>query len=134
MNYRIGDLGSMSREPCPCGRTLPMLSALEGRVEDVIFLANGDFVHPHRVLRGHKELGRVLRYQLIQHEAGRFEIKLQTVDRATYDRVVTGIVEDLRGLLGASVIIEAAYHEELRPSGSGKFRPVLSYYKPEHFV
>lgn len=31
LSYRIGDLGALSAEPCPCGRTLPVLQQLAGR-------------------------------------------------------------------------------------------------------
>jgi phenylacetate-CoA ligase len=31
LNYRIGDRGTLSPQPCPCGRSLPLLASLEGR-------------------------------------------------------------------------------------------------------
>jgi phenylacetate-CoA ligase len=37
LNYRLGDLASMPDKRCPCGRTQPLLSELEGRVQDVIY-------------------------------------------------------------------------------------------------
>ena len=36
LNYRIGDLGRISTEPCACGRTTQVLADLEGRVSEYV--------------------------------------------------------------------------------------------------
>jgi len=38
LRYRTGDLGSMTREPCPCGRTLARMTRIRGRIDDMIIL------------------------------------------------------------------------------------------------
>jgi phenylacetate-CoA ligase len=38
VRYRTGDLGSVSREPCSCGRTLARTSRVRGRLDDMIIL------------------------------------------------------------------------------------------------
>lgn len=75
----------------------------------------------------------ILRFQFIQHEPNRFELKLMTVDENLYHRIVKGMVEDLRTLLGKSAVIVCQYCEELRPPEGGKFRPVLSLCKNKLF-
>jgi phenylacetate-CoA ligase len=130
LNYRLGDVASFAKERCPCGRTLPLLSELEGRVEDILFLSDGDFIHPRAIWGVIKSREGVLKYQLIQHTMDHFELRLVTVDKSTYQQVVGGILVDLKNLLGTSAIIESVYHEELKPQEGGKFRPVLSLCKP----
>jgi len=130
INYRLGDVGSLSREECPCGRTLSLLSELEGRMEDTLFLQDGRFIHPRAIWAVIKKSEGVLKYQLIQHEPKRFELRLVTVDKDTYPLVADRILDGLKYLLGNSVIIESKYAEELKPQEGGKFRPVLSLCKP----
>jgi len=130
LNYRLGDVGSLSKEKCPCGRTLPLLSKLEGRVEDILFLQDGRFIHPRAVWAVIKKIEGVLKYQLIQHAPQRFELRLVTVDKDTYPLVVGGILDGLKELLGSSATIESAYFDDLKPKEGGKFRPVLSLCKP----
>ncbi len=130
LNYRLGDVGSLSKEKCPCGRTLPLLSELEGRVEDILFLQDGRFIHPRAIWAVIKKIEGVLKYQLIQHEPKRFELRLVTVDKDTYPLVVDRILDGLKDLLGSSATIESEYVEELTPQEGGKFRPVLSLCKP----
>jgi phenylacetate-CoA ligase len=127
LNYRLGDIAALSDRRCPCGRTLPLLASLEGRVEDVIYLRNGRFVYPGAVRDVMKHLEGVLQYQLIQLEADVFELKLATVDPDTFERVSGELLTALRRLLGDSACIEPVYHDErLEPGPSGKFRPILS--------
>jgi phenylacetate-CoA ligase len=131
LNYRLGDVASVSKETCSCGRTLPLLSELEGRVEDVIFLPSGEFVHPRAVWKIFKFRNEVLQYQLIQHEPKRFELNIVTADRDIYGRLIDDILADLRQLLGESATIESEYRHRLERQKGGKFRPVISMCKPE---
>jgi phenylacetate-CoA ligase len=131
LNYRLGDIASFSREKCACGRTLPLLSDFEGRVEDVIFLPNGKFIHPRAVWKVFKSRCEILQYQLIQHEPERFELRLVTANREIYERVTGDILADLKNLLGESTNTEAGYYRELEREKGGKFRPVISLCKPE---
>lgn len=41
IRYRIGDIAGVSLDPCPCGRSLPMLVELRGRTSDVFFDPDG---------------------------------------------------------------------------------------------
>lgn len=41
IRYDIGDLGSISGEPCPCGSALPRIVELQGRMTDVFFNSAG---------------------------------------------------------------------------------------------
>jgi phenylacetate-CoA ligase len=138
LNYRLGDLAALSDEPCPCGRTLRLLTGLEGRVLDVIWMPDGSFVHPveiwkvisHSLDEGGSGL---LQYQLIQHELALFELRLATVDRRAFDRMGDELVNSLRRLLGQSSVIEPVYYEERLPTDDrGKLRSVTSRVEPPH--
>ena len=130
LNYRLGDIASISKERCSCGRNLLLLSELEGRREDTLSLPDGRFIHPSAVWGVMRKRDEVVRYQFIQHEPKRFELRLMTVNRDIYQRVVDGILSDLKDLLGGeSITIESEFYEELRPQEGGKFRPVLSLCK-----
>ncbi len=126
LNYRLGDVASRSLRTCSCGRTLPLLTGLEGRVEDILVLPDGTFVHPMLIWSVFKSRPEVLRYQLIQHAGGHFELRLQTTDERTYQRLLPAILQDLTVLLDGSTSIEPAFYEQLEMPGTGKFRAVIS--------
>ncbi len=126
LNYCLGDVASLAINKCECGRISPLLSELEGRVEDILYLSSGGFVHPRAIWAVLSQRDDVLKYQLIQHEPERFELKLVTADYQSYQLVVGDVLIALRGLLGESAVIECEYATVLEPEASGKFRPVKS--------
>jgi phenylacetate-CoA ligase len=127
LNYQMNDLAALSGETCPCGRTLRLLRGLEGRVEDILTLADGRLVDPRSV---HNVLipEGLLQYQLIQHSPARFELRLATVDRDTFELTSRSVVPSLQRLFGPSAKIEAVYYADRLPTGPGdKFRAVISH-------
>ena len=48
LRYRTGDLASLSREPCACGRTLARISRIKGRTDDML-VVRGVNVFPSEV-------------------------------------------------------------------------------------
>lgn len=130
LNYRLGDVAALLDERCSCGRTFPLLSKLEGRVEDVIYLTGGAVIHPRLVwdvVKGHPG---VAQYQLVQLEGGRFALRLVTEEPERFEPLAAALASDLRRLLeGAD--IEPARYEALEPGAGGKFRAVVALPRPE---
>lgn len=126
LNYPVGDLGAIVAEPCPCGRSFRLLSELEGRVEDILRLPDGRFVHPRAVWQVFQGDPDVLQYQLTQHEPDRFALRLATVDVPGFERAEERARPLLHSLLGADTRIEASRVSESEPRGDGKFRAVSS--------
>jgi phenylacetate-CoA ligase len=124
LNYPLGDVARILPGRCDCGRTSRLLTALEGRVSEIVHLPDGSFVHPLALWAALKNVEGIVRYQLVQHEPERFELKLVTVDSETYERASPRIAADLStALRGAAV--EPTYHEALEQGRGGKFRPVV---------
>jgi len=133
LNYRLGDIGTISNEQCPCGRTLPVLSELEGRAEDIIYLPDGGLVHPRIIWSVIKQAPEVLQYQLIQHEPGKFELRIVTADEKTYRQVIPDLLSTLQDLLGRSARIDHGYYKEIERGSGGKYRAVISHCKRPGF-
>jgi phenylacetate-CoA ligase len=123
LNYPIGDVGALSDEPCPCGRTLRLLSELEGRVEDILTHPDGGAVHGRSVWAVFKDDRDVLQYQLTQLGPDRFALRLATLDEAAFARASARATDGLRRLLGDRARVEVSRREELEQR-EGKFRAV----------
>lgn len=122
LNYRIGDIGRLALDRCRCGRTGPRLAELEGRVDEILLLADGRLVTPIAVWSAVRATEGILRYQLVQREPERFELKLVTVDEQAFERIASRVVDALAPVLG-NARIDATRHDEL---GAGaKFRPIV---------
>jgi phenylacetate-CoA ligase len=44
IRYRVGDVGLMSGQNCSCGRSLPLLKRVEGRIADYVITPEGSFI------------------------------------------------------------------------------------------
>jgi phenylacetate-CoA ligase len=126
LNYRLGDLARMLPAPCRCGRTLPLMSFVEGRVNDWVRAPSGEPIHPQEVrLLIEREVG-ILRYQVIQRAPARFE--LLVVPRPSWDppSLRNRVAERLGDLLGGPVELRMSVVDDLPKTPSGKVRPVVS--------
>jgi len=48
LRYRTGDIATLDREPCPCGRTLARMSKVTGRADDMV-VVRGVNVYPSEI-------------------------------------------------------------------------------------
>jgi phenylacetate-CoA ligase len=126
LNYRLGDIASLSPVSCACGRTQPVLTNLEGRKEDVLFLPDGTFVHPRAIWSVFKSHPAVLNYQLIQLQPLRFELRITVADSNAISGAQESIVRSLKSLLGEDALIDIRLCENLIPGDGKKFRPVIA--------
>jgi phenylacetate-CoA ligase len=124
LNYRIGDLGRVTGERCACGRTSRRLIDLEGRVAEVMHLPNGNIVHQYSVAGIFRRFEGVIRYQLVQHEPDRFELRVMTVDRVAFEGIVDDLIGQFRELLGG-VAPDVVHEEPTQPDQQGKFRRLV---------
>jgi phenylacetate-CoA ligase len=123
IRYRVGDRVTLqgADDCCACGRRLPLLTSIEGRLDDMLFTKDG-----RRIGR----LDPVFKAQLPVHEA---QIVQETLDRIRVRYVPTAdytpaagrsIANRLRSRIGnVQVVMEQM--EELPRSANGKFRAVV---------
>ena len=124
IRYRVGDRGSLPADEatCSCGRGLPVIKAIEGRVDDVLYTRDGRRIG--RLDPVFKADMPIVEAQIIQETLDRVRIKY--VPAADY-KPETGemMAQRLRERMGAvEVILEAV--EEVPRTSSGKFRAVIS--------
>ena len=122
LNYRIGDRGALSNEPCPCGRSARLLLDLDGRVDDVIELADGSIVGAIGVQGAVGSVPGVLRFQLVQRAPTAFDLELSTIESADFEPVAEQAVAVLRPLLRGCEVRPVHRHEiPLAPGRKHRF-------------
>jgi phenylacetate-CoA ligase len=98
LRYRTGDLASLTREPCVCGRTFARMSRVLGRTDDMLII-RGVNVFPseiERALLGVPELGP--HYQLVVERPGHLDELTVQVEGAVDATVVRRRLHDALGL------------------------------------
>jgi phenylacetate-CoA ligase len=122
VRYAIEDWAAMSPDACPCGRTLPLLSALEGRTTDFIRTPEGKFISGAALtIKLIAEIPGVAQAQLVQDSLDwvRFRIvKGPDFTKASEEL----LLRRARELMGASVRISTEFCADIPSEPSGKFR------------
>ena len=123
IRYATGDVGVLSDQSCACGRTLPLLVSVNGRLADCLTLPDGEQLSPYVVTCAVEEVPGVRRFQVVQDEARSINVLLLDaeglVDLEHVRRVVS---EALHGRVSVTVQVTQTLDNE----PSGKFRVVKS--------
>ncbi|OGW62141.1 MAG: hypothetical protein A2V83_00015 [Nitrospirae bacterium RBG_16_64_22] len=125
IRYRTGDVGRWAEGPCPCGRSLPALAAVEGRTTDFLVARDGRRLHALSVIYILREMESVGRFRVTQEEVDRFVVEI--VPRGEW-----GEGDEMRirsrfdSLFGEPVRVEIVLRDDLPAGPSGKHRYVVS--------
>lgn len=123
IRFRLGDMATWDAEPCPCGRGMPVLREVLGRVEDVVVGPDGrEMVRFHGIFT---DQPHIREGQIIQETLTRIRVKVVPADGygATDADNITARMHQRLGT-GVEIIVEPV---ELIPrTKAGKFQPVVS--------
>ncbi len=129
LRFDIGDVARLDdRGPCPCGRRNGMvLQAIEGRVGDVTFDAEGNAVTVADLDAALARVPGLSGWQLDLPRPGEMRLRVQ-VDAGAARRACREARERLKLIYGEGARIEAAAARALQHEASGKMRFVRTAY------
>lgn len=119
IRYEIGDLAEVG-QPCPCGRSLPVITRIVGRARDMLTMTGGGKRYPYYGHNAMMAVRAIRQHQLVQTSAETIEIRL------VVSRPLSALEEEqirtiaLEGL-GYPFAITLSYVDEIRRDPSGKF-------------
>ena len=123
IRYRIGDVGTRSKHPCPCGRAGEVFLDVDGRVEDYVVTPDGRWIG--RMDHVFKEQLEIAEAQILQDDASAIEVRI--VPRAGFDAAAeTSVLNEIRMRLGEEIRIDLRRVREIPREANGKFRAVKS--------
>lgn len=124
IRYDIGDYAEVGG-PCPCGRGLPVLKHIMGRVRNMLTLPSGERLWPSFGDTGYTDIAPIRQFQFVQKTPGDLEMRLVA------DRPLTASEEEqLKNLvdsrMGHPFALTLTYHDEIARSAGGKFEDFKS--------
>ena len=126
LRYQLGDLAVATSRRCPCGRGLPLLERVIGRVQGVVLGTNGRYVPATFFAHFFKEYEyAVLRYQVVQEARTRVDFRIVRKSRFTSVTEVE-IRRALAEVLGADMAIQFEFVDTLPLGRTGKAQTVIS--------
>jgi len=129
LRYDIGDIGLASEAVCQCGRGLPLMESLEGRVVDELIMPDGKRTHPDffYAVMGHlTHVGLVIKQYKI-YQVALDQLKIEIVKGPDFsDETLKYIDKTLHQFLGSGMDIRYEFVSDIARDRSGKLRYFVS--------
>ena len=134
IRYQIGDMGVLSDQDCPCGRGLPLLEKIEGRIADYVVTPRGELISGISLTENFAVLVQgIAQLQIVQEEIDRFVFRI-----VKGPEFGPGCLHQIRLLVterfGNDVRYECEFVEHIPQEPSGKYRFCISKVKKETFT
>ncbi len=129
IRYRVGDLAEAMDEAkeCPCGRGLPRVGRIEGRVQSLVIGAQGRVMPGSFFLHVLKDYDYLVRqFQVIQEERAAIILKVVKGSRFAPELFEREILSVLRRYLGEETRIDVQFVDLIPLVRTGKRQAVIS--------
>ncbi|MGO9112634.1 MAG: phenylacetate--CoA ligase family protein [Thermoguttaceae bacterium] len=126
LRYQVGDMGVLSERRCPCGRGLPLLEKIEGRIADYVVTASGELISGISLTENFAVMvPGIAQLQIVQEEVDRFRFRI--VQGPEFGLMSLEIIRTLVAeRFGAGVRYDCEYVERIPQEPSGKYRFCIS--------
>jgi len=125
IRYEIGDLATFSNQQCSCGRGLPLLERVSGRILDALSTPEGKHIpgefFPHLM----KDFQGIHRFQIIQETSKSLTVKLVTPE-GLLDSDLARLKMEIRKIMGDNCNINYEFLDDIPLTRTGKHRVTIS--------
>jgi len=123
IRYRIGDVVTLMKKNCCCGRESTPVTMIDGRIEGYIVTPDGKRIG--RIDHVFKDMVNIKESQILQDDASSITVKI--VSRPEYKAPEEQrLLKEFRSRLGGEIEINFDYVDEIPRLKNGKFRAVIS--------
>jgi len=132
IRYKIGDIGILSKKNCPCGRELPLLEKVIGRISGRFKNKFGDFINAGLFYSLFYFKENIRQFQVIQERTDLILINLVLIEKNKLEEMEKFFEENnqkIWKMMGHKIAIKYNITDEIKPSPSGKYMHVFSKVK-----
>jgi len=130
IRYWVGDRGAFSERICSCGRGLPLLSGVEGRVLDVVRAPNGNVLGGTFWTLLFRSKPGINRFQVIQEDINGITVRY-TKDPSVAKLNLEYFAKKISEKCGEDFRVDFQEVDEIGKTVSGKTRFVVSKFSEE---
>lgn len=125
IRYKIGDLAKYSNDKCSCGRVLPVITSIEGRLDDILITPDGRYITPSGMTLAFEYIEGIKQSQIVQKSKNEIVVKIVKTEKYT-DKDTSFLIVELRKRLGNEIDIKIDFVDEIPRTKSGKIPFVIS--------
>jgi len=123
IRYKVGDLARPIKDVCSCGRSLPLVKEIIGRIDDILITKRGAYLG--RLDHIFKEMHNIKESQIIQESIDKIVVKV--VPREEFSEKDIGmLIKEFQKRLGSDMEIEVKIVDQIPRERNGKFKAVIS--------
>jgi len=126
LNYRLGDVVTLGRAACPCGRSLPTIERIDGRADDLVSMPDGSSLHALGILNGLQAVPGVVQLQLVQEEMRRFRLLVVWAESVGWSSAEANLRSSFAASLGTDAALSIERVPAILPEAGGKVRAAIS--------
>jgi phenylacetate-CoA ligase len=125
IRYELGDVCIFSKDICSCGSDLPLMSIIEGRIDDMIYAASGKVVSPNSITNAMEAVEGISQFRVVQETENALTVLL--VKGKEFSRDTPKSAECLiKQLVGEEMDVNVKIVSDIPKAHSGKIRAVIS--------
>lgn len=132
IRYQLGDVAVKCTRQCSCGRGLPMLKEVTGRVSDFVVDAKGGLIHGEYFTHLFYGIEDIKQFQMIQEDTENITLKVFPKDNFDIS-ILYPIIDKIKNCLGGNINVDVKLCDELLVETSGKFRFTISKVSVNYF-
>jgi phenylacetate-CoA ligase len=126
IRYKMGDVASLAGKACTCGRTLPLLNSISGRVADFLVRKDGSVVAGVSLVeRTLTRFPGVAQMQIVQEDIDTIVLKVAR-DPDYSAATEAALIQEFKESVGEHNEIRVEYVVSIPQERSGKFRFAIS--------
>jgi phenylacetate-CoA ligase len=124
IRYAVGDRAALAAEPCPCGRGLPVLGHVAGRVRNLFRFAGGKTVWPFVPFAQLRHFIEMRQLQIVQTARDRVDLHYVPEGAGTVDHA--GATAFVHRCLGVDVTVGFVARDSIPRLPGGKYLDYIS--------
>jgi len=125
IRYKTGDVARLASHSCRCGRFMPLLEAIEGRLADTIRTPDGRIIPGNGLMGALHGLGNIHRAQIVQEDLSHLLVRIVRED-PSHAVDTAQLRKNLECCVGRTMSIEFEFVESFEAPARGKFRWLIS--------
>jgi phenylacetate-CoA ligase len=124
VRYELGDEATLGAA-CPCGRGLPLLAKVQGKVYPMFHLPKGGVKHCAPLANALRQVGGHWQHQVVQ-KAGDHVVLRLAVDPTWSEAHADAMTRTLHEFFEAPIRVDLELHDRLAAPASGKFQSMIN--------
>ena len=125
IRYQVGDIAVPDSKACPCGRSLPLVRDIKGRLSDVIVTPDRGYIFADDIVEVFYPMSEVKQFQVIQQNLRALTVKIVKND-GVGPEIDDFVKNQIQKAVGSDMEVSLEVVEDIPRLSSGKHRICIS--------